>query len=158
MQAPMQGCSLDPGGAGIEHDIMESFVPGEVIPHWFHANGYAADYLGFCSPRRPKDVAVSDHNKVQTVKLDKTQFHTFGMLWEPDGYTFYIDGVQHGEKVGMGPDEAVSHTDEFILISTEAKSYRTNHMTGKGVPELEATAAAGDAFIVDYVRVYDLVE
>ena len=29
-------------------------------------------------------------------------------------------------------------------------------MTGKGVPELDAAAAAGDDFVVDYVRVYDL--
>jgi hypothetical protein len=90
-------------------------------------------------------------------KLDKTVFHTFGMLWEPDGYTIYIDGVQHGEKVGTGPNEAVSHTDEFILLTTEGKGFRTDR-TGKGDPALEATAAAGDEFIVDYVRVYDIVE
>jgi hypothetical protein len=33
-----------------------------------------------------------------------------------------------------------------------------NRMTGKGVPELDAAAAAGDDFVVDYVRVYDIVE
>ena len=52
MQTPTQGCSLDPRFAGIEHDIMESFEVGEVIPHYFHANGYGADYLGFSVPRR----------------------------------------------------------------------------------------------------------
>ena len=54
--------------------------------------------------------------------------------------------------------EAVSQTEEFVLITTEAKLYRANRMTGKGFPELEPAAAAGDAFIVDYVRVYDIVE
>ena len=157
MQSPMQGCSLDPGYAGIEHDIMESFEPGEVIPHWFHCNGYGADYLGFCTPRRSKNDNIGNHNKNSLVKLDKTVFHTFGFLWEPDGYTVYIDGVQHGEKIGMGPREAVSHTDEFILLTTEAKGFRKDCLKGKGVPELEATAAAGDAFVVDYVRVYDIV-
>ena len=29
---------------------------------------------------------------------------------------------------------------------------------GEGVPELDAAAAAGDDFVVDYVRVYDVVE
>ena len=67
-----------------------------------------------------------------------------------------MDGRQHGPKVGGGEGEAVSQTDEFILVSTEAKWYRKEHMTGKGVPELEAAAAAGDEFLVDYVRVYDL--
>lgn len=151
MQTPMQGCSLDPRRAGIEHDIMESFDPGEVIPHCFHANGYGADYQGFRCPRvKENDEAI--------LALDKTQFHVFGMLWEPDGYTLFIDGRQHGPKVGQGDGEAVSQTDEFILLTTEAKWYRNDHMTGKGVPELEAAAAAGDDFVVDYVRVYDIVK
>lgn len=158
MQTPMQGCSLDPRCAGIEHDIMESFEVGEVLPHAFHANGYGADYLGFRVPRKPKGVTNAEHNKATAIKVDQTQFHTFGMLWESDGYTFYIDGKQRGPKVGGGEGEAVSQTDEFILVSTEAKWYRNDRMTGKGVPELEAAAASGDEFLVDYVRVYDMVE
>ena len=156
MQTPTQGCSLDPRFAGIEHDIMESFEVGEVIPHYFHANGYGADYLGFCVPRRPKDVTPEAFNGPNSVKLDETQFHVFGMLWEPDGYTFFIDGKQHGPKVGQGEGEAVSQTEEFVLLTTEAKWYRNDRMTGKGVPELDAAAAAGDEFVVDYVRVYDI--
>ena len=158
MQTPMQGCSLDPRRAGIEHDIMESFDVGEVTPHYFHANGYGADYLGFCVPRRPKGANTEDFNRENSVKLDKTAFHVFGMLWEPDGYTFFIDGRQHGPKVGQGEGEAVSQVEEFVLLTTEAKWYRNNRMTGKGVPELDAAAAAGDDFVVDYVRVYDIVD
>jgi len=155
MQTPMQGCSLDPRFAGIEHDIMEAFEVGEVIPHYFHANGYGADYLGFCVPRRPKDVTPEAFNGPNSVKLDETQFHVFGMLWEPDGYTFFIDGRQHGPKVGQGEGEAVSQTEEFVLLTTEAKWYRNDRMTGKPVPELDA--ALGDEFLVDFVRVYDVV-
>ena len=94
-------------------------------------------------------------NKAGAVHLDKTVFHTFGMLWEPDGYTFYIDGAQHGDKAGSGPGEAVSHVPEFILISAEAKDFRQNMMTGPAAPGLEAALAAGDDFLVDYVRVFD---
>ena len=155
MQTPMQGCSLDPRRAGVEHDIMESFHPGDVIPHWFHANGYGPDYLGFATPRKPKGMTVHDHNLAAAVHLDKTQFHDFGMLWEPDGYTMYIDGAQHGPKVGGGEGEAVSQVEEFILISTEAQYYRQERMTGKGADGLEAAAAAGDEFLVDFVRVFD---
>ena len=158
MQTPTQGCSLDPRFAGIEHDIMESFEVGEVIPHHFHANGYGADYLGFSVPRRSKDADTGKFNRENSVKLDKTAFHVFGMLWEPDGYTFFIDGKQHGPKVGQGEGEAVSQVEEFVLLTTEAKWYRNNRMTGKGVPELDAAAAAGDDFVVDYVRVYDIVD
>lgn len=156
MQTPMQGCSTDPRRAGIEHDIMESFEPGVVIPHCFHMNGYGADYRGFYVPRKLAGVTKAKFKEDNSVMLDKTEFHTFGMLWEPDGYTFYIDGRQHGPKVGHGDAEAVSETEEFILISTEAKWYRNDRMTGKGVPELEDAAAEGDEFLVDYVRVYDI--
>ena len=153
MQAPMQGTSLDPRRAGIEHDIMESFHPGELIPHAFHMNGYGGDYQLFMCPRLTKE-----ESHYYSLTLDKTQFHVFGMLWEPDGYTIFIDGRQHGPKVGTGKGEAVSQTEEFVLLTTEAKFYRKNRMTGKASPDLEAAYAAGDAFIVDYVRVYDLVD
>ena len=149
MQTPLQGCSLDPRCAGIEHDIMESFDPGEVIPHCFHANGYGADHLGFRCPRVKT-------NRESMLQVDKTQFHVFGLLWEPDGYTMYVDGRRHGPKVGQGEGEAVSQTDEFILLTTEAKWFRKNRMTGEAVPELAASADAGDDFAVDYVRVYDI--
>ena len=69
----------------------------------------------------------------------------------------FIDGKQHGPKVGQDDGEAVSQTDEFVLLTTEAKWYRNDRMTGKPVYELDAAAAAGDEFLVDYVRVYDLV-
>ena len=69
-----------------------------------------------------------------------------------------VEGRQHGPKVGQGDGEAVSQTDEFILLTTEAKWYRNDRMTGKGVPELEDTAKAGDEFLVDFVRVYDIAE
>ena len=151
MQAPMQGCSTDPRRAGIEHDIMESFAPGEIIPHCFHYNGYGAEHKCFRSPRVKNNAAA-------TLALDKTVFHVFGLLWEPDGYTVFIDGKQHGPKVGRGKGEAVSETEEFILLTTEAKWFRNNRMTGNGVPELDVAVAADDEFLVDYVRVYDIVE
>ena len=52
----------------------------------------------------------------------------------------------------------IPHVPEFILLTTETKWYRNNRMTGKAVPELEAAARAGDDFVVDYVRVYDIVK
>ena len=43
-------------------------------------------------------------------------------------------------------------------VAEAAKWYRNNRMTGKAVPELGAAAVAGDDFVVDYVRVYDIVK
>ena len=49
----------------------------------------------------------------------------------------------------------LAQTEEFILVSAEAKWYRNDHGAGKGVPELEDAWRAGDAFLVDHVRVFD---
>ena len=139
MQSEMQGACINPELAGIEHDIMESFDPGEVLSSHFHYNGYGPDYKGF-------------HIGSRTLDLEKTAYHTFGLLWEPDGYSIYVDGRFRGKS-----SQAVSHIPEFVLISTECKWYRNNRMTGKGVSGLDAAAAANDEFVVDYVRVYDVV-
>ena len=42
---------------------------------------------------------------------------------------------------------------KFVLLTTEVKWYRNNRMTGKPVHELDTAVAAGDDFVVDYVRV-----
>ena len=151
MQTETQGTCLDPARAGIEHDIMESFEPGDVSYHCFHMNGYGKDYKGFNAP--PFSWGGGVHTK-----LDVEEFHTFGLLWEPDGYTLFVDGLRHGPKVGTAEGESVSQVPEFILISTECKWYRQKRMTGEGVPELEAAARANDSFEVDFVRVFDIVK
>ena len=151
MQTEMQGACLDPGLAGIEQDIMESFDPGEIIVSSYHYNGYGPDYRGFHIPAAYDEKPRYDGKL--TLDLDKTVYHTFGLLWEPDGYSIYIDGRFRGKN-----DKAVSHIPEFLLISTECKWYRKNRMTGKADPALEQAAAAKDDFVVDYVRVYDIVQ
>ena len=144
MQTESQGCTLDPARSGLEHDIMESFDPGEVLPSCFHYNGYGPDYQGFRIP----DVKKNDDS---ILKVGTDGFHVYGMLWTEDGYVTYVDGRLRGRSA-----KAVSQVPEFVLLTTEAKWYRNDRMTGKGVPELEATAAAGDDFVVDYVRVFDV--
>ena len=90
--------------------------------------------------------------------MDPNDYHTFGLLWEPDGYTIFVDGRQHGEKTDVKKGEPVSQVPEFILISTECQWYRNDGLTGKAVAELEESARLGDDFVVDFVRVYDLMQ
>lgn len=152
MQSETQGTCLDAARAGIEHDIMESFSPGCVSRHCFHRNGYGADYKGFSIPRN------GGGDTPFTYAMSTDEFHTFGLLWEPDGYTVFVDGRRSGEKAGAADKgEAVSHVPEFILISTECQWYRQNRMTGRAVAELDESARLGDDFVVDFVRVYDVV-
>ena len=154
MQSPDNGATIDPRRSGIEQDIMESFEPGRYIVHAFHYNGYEADYKRFNASRAPYTPVPSGAFKV-SYPASLGEFHTFGLLWEEDGYTVFVDGKQSGYKVGKLGDEAVSHAEEFLLVSTEIKGFRKNNAP---VPEAIAACEAGDAFIVDYVRVYDIVK
>ena len=155
MQSETQGCNLDPARSGIEHDIMESFYPGCVSRHMFHMNGYGKDYKGYCIPI---DGTGDKTHKDYSLVLSTEEYHTFGLLWEPDGYTVFVDGRRDGDKVGLAQGKPVSQVPEFVLISTECQWYRNNRMTGKPVKELEESARFGDDFVVDFVRVYDIVK
>lgn len=136
LQSPVIGCCPDAGVAGIEVDIMESFHPGEVIVHCNHSGGYGPDHVQQSTGSAPNDLSLEE-------------WHTFGLLWTPEGYTYYIDGIEDGHI-----DAPVSHIPQFILISTEVNGYR-----GKGHAATdEARAAVGDTFVVDHVRVFDWKE
>ena len=70
----------------------------------------------------------------------------FGMNWQPDGYDFYCDG-----KLISHADEHVSHVPQFILLTTEVKGYRYSK------PAVIDGEFVDDAFIVDFVRVFDKI-
>ena len=136
LQSPIIGASLDPAESGTELDIMECFRYGVVSGHNAFTGGYGLDM------KRAQVGGVDN--------LDMEQFHRFGMLWDETGYTFYIDGKEDGHI-----DQYVSKRPQFILISTEVKGYRfADHK-----PTAESYEVIGkDAFIVDYVRVFDLMK
>ena len=136
IQSPVIGCSLDPGEAGAEIDVMECFKLGEVVPHNIFSGGYGLD---------SKRVKVGGMDN-----LDPKAFHRFGVLWEPTGYTFYVDGIEDGRIT-----EDVSHRPEFILISTEVHGYRyDDHQPVPAAYDM----IGKDTFVVDYVRVFDPVK
>ena len=136
MQSPIIGASLNPEETGSELDIMEYFHPGKVAKHCIWTGGYGLDCKG-------ASAGGIDN-------LDTTVFHRFGLLWNESGYTFYIDGKEDGHV-----DQYISKRPEFILISTEVQGYRhEDHQ-----PVKEAFDIIGkDVFMVDYVRVFDLIE
>ena len=77
--------------------------------------------------------------------LEETEdgYHRIGLLWDPDGYVFYCDGKEISRA-----SNAVSQIPQFILLTTEVVGYR------RGLPDL-VDEFIDDAFIVDYVRVFD---
>ena len=144
LQSPIIGCCPDPAKAGIEIDIMESFADYGKIDrntiscnaHWSGYNYDSNDYRTF---------GLHAH----TLKPTDDDFHVYGVDWARDGYRFYVDGEQTAYMEGP-----VSDTEQFILISTECNGYRNN--PPKPCKELLETRLP-DAFVVDYVRVYDEV-
>ncbi len=137
MQSPIIGASLDPKKTGSEVDIMECFKPNVIVPHNVFTGGYGLDM------QRRSTGGVSFSTPL-------SDFHTFGLLWLPDRYVFYVDGKEDGTIT-----ENVSATEEFLLISTETRGYRyENH---RPTAEAIATAKEGDSFLVDHVRVFDII-
>ena len=83
MQSPVIGASLDPAVTGSELDIMECFAPGNVAPHYAFSGGYGLDNV--------------NRHVGGLSSLDPDAFHRFGMSWDENGYTFYVDGVEDSE-------------------------------------------------------------
>lgn len=137
MQSPIIGASLDPKLTGSEVDILESFYPGEVHRHNVFTGGYGLDM---------QNIHVGGGYDVDT-----EEFHTFELLWLPDKYVFYVDGKEDGVVT-----ENVSAIEEFLLISTEPKGYRKEGH--RPTEEAIAAARAEDCFLVDHVRVFDIVK
>ena len=151
LQSESIGTTDDGATSGVEADVMESFEPGLVCATQFFSRGYGPGMRAFTAER----IDWSRWDDGQTI-VDKDAFHTFGLLWEPDGYTVFIDGRQKGHKVGKGEGEDVSHVPQFLLLSCECQEYRTKRMTGNADPRLAESYAKGDDFVVDFVRVYAL--
>ncbi len=135
LQSPVIGSCLDPARSGVEIDIMENFTRDNRIIHNMHWNGYGKDH----KQKGAYHITIEDTSD---------GFHTFGVHWKKDGYVFYVDGMETWRV-----DGPVSHTEQFILVSTEVMGYRRGNRDQPS--DAVRDAVLPDAFIVDYVRVYD---
>lgn len=150
LQSPSIGMSYDPKWSGIENDIMENFFVGKASTGNIYG-GYGKQY--------------TDEGRVAYSLKDTDDWHYFGMDWQPDGYTFYCDG-----EVVSRADKRVSSVPQFILLTTEIRGYRagTPLKVGEHSVEYENINVGkiekvrdefiDDAFIVDFVRVFDRIE
>ena len=132
MQSPSIGTAYDPTYCGIECDIMECFKAGECT---------TGNIMGGYGRQLREEARV--HYPIQDTK---DGFHRFGMDWTPQGYTFYCDG-----EIVSQTCEHVSHVPEFLLLTTEVQGYRKN------APLKVGETFVDDAFVVDYVRVFDRI-
>jgi beta-glucanase (GH16 family) len=127
---PGVGSVGDGGRDGTEIDIMEKPWLDDRVQHAFHWDGYG------------------EHHKHEGVKAKvpgvMEGWHTFGLLWLPDEYVFYVDGKGTWRSKAGG----VCQVPQYMLLSDEIGSW-AGDITKARLP---------DHFMVDYVRVYDLVD
>lgn len=132
-QSPTIGASANPEAAGVESDIIENFGDGRLTSGNIY-NGYGKQYATAGRIKYPFE--------------NDGEFHRVGMEWSEDGYVFYLDG-----KEIQRTSEPVSKTEQFVLLTTEIKGYRS------GRPKTEWTEdELNDSFVCDYVRVFDEVK
>ena len=74
-----------------------------------------------------------------TLKGLGTGFHTYGVEWTPEKYTFYVDGMKFYEVT-----QGISKIKEYMILSMEYP----------GNPQDMVRSILPDAMIVDYVRVW----
>ena len=118
------------GREGTEIDIYEKPWLDDRVQHTLHWDGYGKDH--------------KSKGKVVKVPGVMEGWHTFGLWWKPDEYVFYVDGKETWRTKASG----VCQVPEYMKLSDEI---------GKWAGDI-AKAKLPDAFMVDYVRVYDVVE
>lgn len=146
-QSPTIGARFEPEWCGVESDIMECFEEGKSTTGNIFG-GYGRQF---------KEEGRVGYNLEET----EDGWHYFGMDWRENGYTFYCDG-----KVVSKCDKYVSQVPQFILLTTEVQGYRSvksnkNKLLHGGEvdtpPFLIKDKFVDDAFIVDFVRVFDRI-
>lgn len=134
-QSPTIGGRFEPEWCGVESDIMECFKQG-VATTGNIAGGYG---------KQCRQDGRVEYNLEET----EDGWHYFGMDWQPDGYVFYCDGKEISRC-----NEFVSQIPQFILLTTETRGWREKTQN----PIKVNGEFVDDAFIVDFVRVFDKVE
>ena len=115
------------GRDGTEIDIYEKPWLDDRVQQTLHWDGYGKDH--------------KSKGNVAKVPGVMEGWHTFGLWWKPDEYIFYVDGKETWRTKGA------CQVPEYIKLSDEI---------GKWGGDI-SKATLPDAFLVDYVRVYDVV-
>ncbi len=145
-QSPTIGARFEPEWCGIESDIMEHFKIGEATTGNI-MGGYGKQFR--------------EEGRVR-YEIEEDGWHYFGMDWQPDGYVFYCDGQEVSRC-----NKNVSHVPQFILLTTEVQGYRNSK--GKTIIDADGKEKIchsydivgeyeDDAFICDFVRVFDKIK
>jgi beta-glucanase (GH16 family) len=120
----------DEGRDGTEIDIMEKPWRDDRVQHALHWDGYGKEHRS--------------EGHVAKVPGVMDGWHTFSLWWKADEYVFYVDGKETWRTKAGG----VCQVPLYIKLSDEIGDWGGD-ITKAKLP---------DKFLVDYVRVYDLVD
>jgi beta-glucanase (GH16 family) len=130
MMCPGVNIVGDGGRDGTEIDIVEMpWRDGQLTAN-LHWDGYG-------------DAHKKDGTKFALPEITRG-FHTYGLLWLPVEYVFYVDGKEIWRSKAGG----VSQVPEYLMLTNEIGDWAGDIRLAK-LP---------DYFEVDYVRVYDAVK
>ena len=126
----------DQGKNGAELDVVESPYYGEKKPNMISSNIHIDGY---------DEKHQSLGAKKFLLKGDPyAEFNTYGVEWNSDGYTFYINGKKSFSTNWGG----VSEVPEFLILSVEVGG-------DDNVPQTDVLKGIdASEFVVDYVRAY----
>lgn len=127
IQSPDISKGEDPAIYGAEIDILEFFkkLGPDIVSHNVHwAYG----------PNQKTTRGMQSY-----LKGVSEGFHNFALEWTPEKYVFFVDGYKFYEVTN-----GLSHIEEYLILSMEIPAE---------VREIKDTVFP-DAFIVDYVKVY----
>lgn len=120
------------GNDGTEMDVFESINGWNgKINHALHWDGYGADHQKESQSKDRPD-------------LYDNKYHTFGMMWTPDEYIFYIDNVESWRTSAGGVSDVKQYLKLTLEVSGDTWAGNWNNQVTKPI-----------YWLVDYVRVYD---
>ena len=131
---------------GAEIDVFESFNYGNKLlqnstKHTIHIDGYG-------------DFHDADNDGSWRISGDPfNEFHTYGVEWNEEGYTFYIDG----RKTSFNDFGGASRVPEYMILSVEVggeNGVPDGGLTMGPIYENEGGKDFTSDFVIDYVRAY----
>ena len=121
----------DEGRDGTEIDIFEWPWRDGRVQHTLHWDGYGPAHKSAGHVSKPEHILDGD-------------FHEFGLWWSPEEYVFYVDGRETWRTRAGG----VCQVPLYLKWSSEIGSWAGDIHKAK-LP---------DDTVIDYVRVYDLID
>lgn len=145
LQSPTMGNPIgDPATAGTEIDITEHRVRDNRGADISNKSVSNLHWDGYGSSHRSVGSGLVNNPTGPSLQGN---FHTYGLLWTPDRYEFFIDGRRVWRTT-----QAVSHRSEFIFLTSEVQ----NNSWAGSIP----AGGYGDRsssrvqMVVDWVRVW----